>query len=64
MVPGTRDALLTALTAAALLAGTVLVVLPDSTATVVGILLSVVGSLVFTVDAKDLVVKTVESVRE
>ena len=61
---GTRDALLTVLTVAAMLAGTALVLLPGSTETVVGILLIVAGSLVFVVDAKDLIVKTDENARE
>lgn len=61
---GTRDALLTALTAAVLLAGTALVLVQDAAATVVGILLIAAGSVVFIVDAKDLVVRTDENAGE
>jgi multisubunit Na+/H+ antiporter MnhC subunit len=56
---GTRDALLTVVSSVLFLAGIALVLLiRDSIATVVGILLIGAGTIIFLVDAKDLIVKT------
>ena len=55
---GTRDTLLTVASAVLMLAGIGLVLVQNATMTIVGIVLIVASTLVFVVDAKDLLVKT------
>lgn len=61
---GARDTLLTIVSAVLMLTGIALVLVQDSTVTIIGIVLITASALVFIVDAKDLLVKTDRNTRE